>query len=347
MKNRRSFYIMLSLLGVAVVILILALRSCRSEPQLSEDRAPKVAQSITSSEGINDPEASPTKSSADSRAQMDKVVGKTFLEAFTTPILFFGKVVDETGKPVSRASVKLMAADKPWGESSVYNQESDDQGLFSLTGARGAGLAIDISKAGFYSTAAARGRFVYGGIRGTGDPVNPTSDKPAIFVLRKMGETEPLFASDRDVVAPKNGQPVEISLRTGRAVSKGEGDIAVECWTNNEGLDPNKNEHYDWRMRLTVPNGGLIERVGEFSFIAPESGYRSNEEISMSKDVDNWRSSFQREYFIKTGGGSFARMNFQMTAGGGHFVTIKALFNPKSGSRNLEFDPAKVITPPR
>jgi hypothetical protein len=283
--------------------------------------------------------------SPESRTQLDAAAGKAFLEVFTTPISFYGQVVNEAGEAIPGASIKLMVADKPWGKSSVYEQLSDDQGRFSLTGARGAGVAIDISKPGYYSTARSKGRFVYGGVRSRSDPVNPTAQSPAIFVLRKMGETEPLLAVDRDVIVPKNGQPVEISLCTGRATGAGRGDIVMECWTDNAGLDPNKNQPYDWRIRLSVPGGGLVERVGEFNFVAPELGYQPALEVNMSKSAEKWKSTTQGEYFIKTREGTFARLSFTMTTGGGHFVTIKSYYNPKTGSRNLEFDPAKVITP--
>jgi len=270
---------------------------------------------------------------------------KKVMDAYSAPITFDGKVVDESGAPVGGASIKMMANDKPLANSSVYQKTSDSQGLFSLHGAKGAALSISVSKAGYYSTAATKGRFVYGGVRGDDDPINPTTSNPSIFILRKRGEAEPLFAVDRDVVVPKNGQPIEISLRTGRTVRAGQGDMVVECWTSNEGIDPNQNERFDWRMRLTIPNGGLTERDGEFAFIAPEAGYRPSEEIDMPKDAETWKSAFQQEYFLKTGTGSFARINLRLSAGGGHFVTVRAHLNPTPGSRNLEFDPAKAIEP--
>lgn len=270
---------------------------------------------------------------------------KRVMDAYLAPITFYGKVVDEIGAPIAGAAVKMMANNKPLENSAIYQQVSDHAGLFSLHGARGAALSVNVSKDGYYSTAASKGHFVYGGVRGGDEPANPTASNPASFVLRKMGETVPLLAADRDVVVPKDGRPVEISLRTGRAVPTGQGDIVVECWTNNEGIDPNKNERFDWRMRLTVPNGGLIERSGEFTFVAPEVGYRPGEDINMPKDAENWRSTFQREYFVKTRSSSFARINFRITAAGEHFVTIKSHLNPTPGSRNLEFDPAKIIAP--
>jgi hypothetical protein len=268
---------------------------------------------------------------------------KRVMEAYSAPIAFYGKVVDESGSPVAGAAIKMMVNDKPLANSSVYQHTSDIQGFFFLHGAKGAALSISVSKVGYYSTAASKGRFVYGGVRGGDEPPNPAKNNPAIFVLREMGETVPLIAVDRDVVIPKDGRPVEISLRAGRAVPGGQGDIVVECWTNNEGIDPNQNERFDWRMRLTVPNGGLVERRGEFAFVAPETGYRPSEEMTMPKNAETWRSTFQRDYFLKTRSGSFARINVRMTATGGHFINIKAHLNPTPGSRNLEFDPAKAI----
>ena len=268
---------------------------------------------------------------------------KLVLEAYSAPITFYGKVVDESGAPVVGASIKMMANDRPLANSSVYQHTSDNQGFFSLNGAKGAALSISVSKVGYYSTASSKGRFVYGGVRGGDEPANPSTSYPAIFVLREMGETVPLIAVDRDVVVPKDGRPVEISLSTGRAVPTGQGDIVIECWTNNEGIDPNRNERFDWRMRLIIPNGGLIERDGEFAFVAPEAGYRPSEEVNMPKNAETWRSTIQREYFVKARSGSFARINVRMSAGGGHFVTVRAHLNPTPGSRNLEFDPAKAI----
>ena len=287
---------------------------------------------------VNPAVASETETPAPSTVQ--KVI-----DAYTSPIFFYGLVVDQNGVPVEGANIRIDVVDSLFGKPSKVDKVSGSDGKFELIGARGSSASVWVLKHGYYSIKPANNRFVYGGVRGDGDPSNPTAQSPAVFILRKMGETEPLVAVDRDVITPKSGQPVEISLRTGRAVGAGRGDIIVECWTNNEGLDPNKNEPYDWRMRLSVPGGGLFERVGEFNFVAPESGYQPALEVNISKSAEKWKGTTQGEYFIKTREGTFARLNFTMYTGGGHFVTIKSFLNPKVSSRNLEFDPAKVIKP--
>ena len=62
----------------------------------------------------------------------------------------------------------------------------------------------------------------------------------------------------------------------------------------------------------------------------------------MPKSAEKWKSATQGEYFIKTHEGTFARLNFTTTTGGGHFVTIKSYYNPKTGSKNSEFNSAKA-----
>jgi len=42
----------------------------------------------------------------------------------------------------------------------------------------------------------------------------------------------------------------------------------VEAWTNNQGVAPNSNQLYDWRFRVSVPGGGLVDRIDQFGFEA-------------------------------------------------------------------------------
>jgi hypothetical protein len=120
----------------------------------------------------------------------------------------------------------------------------------------------------------------------------------------------------------------------------------LECWTQNEGLDTNLAQPYDWRFRLTVPGGGVVERTGEFAFEAPKEGYREVVEFAMPKDVERWKQDFRNEYFVKLRNGRYARMKFRITSGGAHFATVSSYLNPTPGSRNLEYDPAKTVPKP-
>jgi len=59
---------------------------------------------------------------------------------------------------------------------------------------------------------------------------------------------------------------------------------------------------------------------------------------------NGWYNHTKRNYFLKLGSGNYARINFEMIAGGDHFFKLESLLNP-SRSRNLEYDPTKAIRP--
>ena len=264
------------------------------------------------------------------------------LTVFKASIDFYGKVQDQYGYPVPGAKVHYSAADQYFGDSSKYEGTSDASGGFSITGIKGAGLFVDVFKDGYDGIDKRSG-----GSFGYGMPSErrpPTRDNPAIFILRKKTEAEPLIAVDRDVVIPKDGTPVEVNLKTGKAVPKGQGDLKIECWADDQHTDARRR--YEWHFRLSIPAGGLIERQNaDFDFEAPTDGYQSIEEFKMPQSTERWRDSFEKQYFTKLGDGTYARMRFRITTGGDHFASITSYLNPKPGSRNLEFDSKKVIKP--
>jgi len=263
-----------------------------------------------------------------------------------TPISFWGKVVDERGNPVATAEVKFGANDNPnpMGKGSDHRTTTDANGSFSITGIRGVTLYVEVSKEGYYRAREVEGKrgsfdsFRYAGPRATDEPAPPSSESPAIFVLRKKGDAAELIrVTERPVKVPKNGAPVEIALESGQAVPAGQGDLRIECWTEDQKKDAQGN--YPWRCRVSVPGGGLVKREGEYDFEAPADGYQPHDDIAPPEE--RWSAKAERQYFVKMADGHFARVNVRMRTGGEHFAVIESYFNPKPGSRNLEYDPRK------
>lgn len=306
MKTRRRFWITL----VIIAGVMLLWRFLWQRPHGETIDGPQFQQTPQASIDQQKP-ASAANLGIEKRAEITtndpRVV--SMLAAYATPIAFYGKVVDEAGNPVPDAKIKLGTTDNPAGDGSYHYQTSDHAGFFELHGARGLGVAIWVSKDGYYTTEGSRGRnFVYGGVRGVHDPVNPTPDNPAIFVLKKMGEAAHLaYVPRKSIKVPKDGTPIEIDLSTGRVTTSGMGHLRVEVWTANQGMDPNNSQPYDWKARVSISGGGLVERVGEYAFEAPETGYAPAFETGMQKNAGNWRDGFQREFFAKLGNGQFAR----------------------------------------
>ncbi len=261
---------------------------------------------------------------------------------FNAPIAFYGKVVDQNGDPVPDANVRYTAVDKfvePWGAD--YADRSDDKGLFRITGIKGAALYVEVSKRGYYQIEDS-GYFIGYGIPNERKRPSPTD--PAIFVLRKMGVAEPLKVfSSGGIRIPKDGKPVEISLTQGH-VKSGKGDVLIEVWTQDQQKD--EKRRYPWKLRISVPDGGLIQRKDEFIFMAPVDGYEPSVEVSASPADDHWQRDFDGQFFVKLKDGTFARLALLLVTGGDHFVMIESFLNPKPGSRNLEYDPNQSAPTP-
>lgn len=275
-----------------------------------------------------------------------KVPQTRFILDFLTPIPFYGKVVDERGTPIPNASVELSFCSNPGpGEGHTKTKcVTDSNGDFSAWG-HGLGVTVGVSKDGYYRLPKSDGNFSYVEDAGATDwHAGPWAR--AIFVLRKRGQAEQLIHFAKAVHMWKDGSPVELDLSTGKVVALGHGDLRVETWTHDEGIQRNSNQHYDWRCRISAPGGGLIPRVGEFDFQAPLDGYSAFDEIDMPASLgSNWRERAAREYFVKLSGGRSARIEFEMVAGTPdyHLFMLNSYLNANPASRNLEYDPKTVI----
>jgi hypothetical protein len=104
-----------------------------------------------------------------------------------------------------------------------------------------------------------------------------------------------------------------------------------------------QNQHYNWHCRISVPQGGLVERKGQFDFQAPADGYKPSDDIVMLQTAEKWQPQAKRTYFIQLPGGKYGRLTFYMIAQGDQFFEIESYLNPTPGSRNLEFDPNKAV----
>ena len=264
-----------------------------------------------------------------------------------TPITFYGKVVDEANSAVNDATVALSAADHPFAGGTKYERITDEQGLFSITGIHGAALQVSVSKKGYYLLPESWGNFGYAARTQNELPPHTNPKDPAIFKLRKMGQTEPLIVFDKNVCLRRDGTPMQMDLHTGKITQANTGDIQVQAWTHDKDNPANLNGPYDWRCRVSVPGGGLLIRSGgQFNFEAPSDGYKNEDIIDMPTMTPNWRDQVSQEYFLKLQSGQHALINFTIHAGGDHFFSITSYLNPTPGSRNLEYDPAKTVPNP-
>lgn len=265
------------------------------------------------------------------------------MSAVAKPIHFTGLVIDETGKPIEGATVQYSAnnrLDIVDGGGSRGETISGIDGRFTIND-RGLGIYVTVSKAGYYqvaesddSRASARSFSNQERLGKSAYPI-PSADNPAVFILRKMGHALLLVElTRRSVLVAKDGTPTEISLTTGENTTKGAGDLRVEAWTNDQAS--NASGRYDWRCRITIPGGGIVERHGRFDFEAPLEGYAQTVELGATVDQPNWRGDEERQFFVHLADNRHARIKFRMMARGEHFFVIESVLNPEPGNRNLE-----------
>jgi hypothetical protein len=112
-----------------------------------------------------------------------------------------------------------------------------------------------------------------------------------------------------------------------RGVTRAEvlGQLQIQGWT---GLRSDTN-NYDWRVQLTLPNGGIVESTNYFDFVAPEAGYTD----TLTFDIGNGES-LNKTFFLDLPAG-YIRFKLLVIMGKDMFVTADYYFNP-DGSRNLE-----------
>jgi hypothetical protein len=230
--------------------------------------------------------------------------------------------------------------DKFDARGTSYQKTSDANGLFSISGIRGAVLTVGVWKDGYQVIDdQSTGAFAYGTPPDSTRRFPPTVENPAIFVLHKMGRTEPLIkSSSGQVDIPKNGEIVRVDFRTGRSTA---GALQIQSW-----IGDTHARKYDWSYRLSIPRGGLIERADPFDCEAPADGYQSSSDTIMMASSDIWSSSHSRSYFAQFPDGTYARFLIKFYPGSRNFVVLESYLNPTPGHRNLEFDPAKEVRQP-
>lgn len=263
-----------------------------------------------------------------------------------TPISFFGRVIDEQGRPVPRANVEISFTDHVWEGNTNLTQIADDDGSFHVSG-HGLGIGVGVSKSGYQRTEHSDRVFAYS--KATGETnVHTQAADPAIFILRKMADAAPLFTFEHDFPIIPDGRPFRIGLTQAQIGPHAGETVHVQVWSDRSVAGSNSGKkRYAWRSLISVENGGLTRRSDELTFEAPAGGYSQSDEMDMPPGINGWRSQLSRQDFVQFASGTYARVQLTISTGSQNpFVTVKSYLNPTPGDRNLEFDPAKQIKVP-
>jgi hypothetical protein len=245
------------------------------------------------------------------------------------PIKFYGKVIDQNNEPVSGA--KLRYGWNSVGGSNERFDQSDERGMFSLTGVQGKFLSVKVEKTGYHSAGSPAGQgFEYAAFFEP-DYHEPDINNPVIFRLIKKQEAEPLVRKEQEMRLPQIGSVATVKLDQSTS-------LEIKLVANE--INPDQ----PWSVQLTANGGSLQATTVEFPVEAPTDGYQSMLTIDRkSPKAPNWKSLYEGgTFFVKTVQG-YAKMEIKMLAGDNR-VFVTSYLNPTPGSRNLEYDPSKVVS---
>ena len=270
------------------------------------------------------------------QVEQDRQAIKNNALLWRRPILYYGKVLDESNQPIVGVQV-------PFNTSSVnelLTQEkydagtavTDARGIFKIDGVRGIGMVFQLSHSNYYPNPKNITDFDFRDYPQRGNLPN-TEENALIFYMHSKGHPVPLVHRRGGADVPVNTGQAIVNLY-GEQDGQMIGSLQIQAWG-----DTPKNwspTPYDWNVQITLPNGGFVESTNQFDFVAPDTGYQPTIKIKMDKDQPGWSDTVVKTYFVKLASG-YLRMGIRMRAKTPLYVSLDYYYNP-DGSTDLESD---------
>lgn len=311
-----------------------------AESQASNEELAKAGSSASQQDPDSDPAASANSTdneaakpkAKDAASELKEIFEKAkldHLEKSVRPISFYGIVIDQKGTPVESAVASFSAYQLP-----TDHALSDATGRFSLTGASGKYLFVRVSKEGFLNSRSNLVSFDY-----APDPPSylPFADSanPVVFRLYRRGLGVDLVTSQYGVnkhlgvSAPADGQPVRVDFFTRKLGESGQLEVIKTTPTR----DGNRGAK-EWRLRLSLPDGGFVAHNDEFPFEAPTMDYQPTLEFHFIPGDPNWTDTVKGDFYIAFGNPRrYGRIRIGTAMYQG--IRLEYAINP-DGSRYLE-----------
>ena len=260
-----------------------------------------------------------------------------YSEMWRTPIVFFGRVLDEQELPVSGAKIEystntidVTLTQEGHIQATVY---SDAKGLFEISGIRSRDVGFQVTHPDYYSSGKNRTVVSYAGDRDRNIPETP--NKAWVFRMYKKRNPVKLVNSSAGGHAQMDGSALIIKLDKYSQIRAEGKSSKPKVWDGKP---------FDWEVRLSVPNGEIMECTDEVTFNAPADGYKPEFRILMSKDDKNWKTDIERSFYIKSGN-VFGKVNAFVSTYHDLYLSVHYTINPE-GSMNLESGNGSRITGP-
>jgi hypothetical protein len=336
--SRKNFF--LGSLIIIILISIWLLRKPGIVSPLQESQAGVQTNVLAESKTTNAPVLVPDATMSangfqaiQTRAEQAKQDDERLITLAQSPLIYYGKVVDESNQPIANVQVSYTANAVDESRQEVFNKgtvTSDERGLFKIDGINGIGLMLQISHPNYYPYPENSTGFDKRSIPRIGY-FSDSEEKAELFRMHSKGHPVPLIFRSGGFHAPNDGSIANFPLR-GNTRAEILGQLQIQGWN---GLRSDTNS-YDWKVQLTMPEGGIVESTNYFDFVAPETGYSQNLDFQVSGS-----EMARKQYFLKLPSG-YIRFKLEIIMGKDMFVSGDYYYNP-DGSRNLE--PSQEIKP--
>ena len=264
-------------------------------------------------------------------------------------IVFYGRAIDQYGEPVADAEVhaSVIVYTPTKGGVEKYQTKTNLEGKFQFSGFSGESMGVAVLKSG-YEQRPNSGGGIFSLMYPEEKRYKPDPKNPQIIPMWKLKGPEPMVKGGWAPIIPYNETPHFFDLVKGKAVDLG-GDLKITMERPPLAPNASRSKGFDWKAKVEILNGGLLEQNDPFPYLAPQNGYQPSFDVDMLAGTTNWTESVNKTFYVKLQGGKmYGRMRVQ----------LNAFFNPPtqcqfeywlnpSGSRNLEYDPNKRITPER
>ena len=262
---------------------------------------------------------------------------RAFSKANNGPIEFYGRVLDQDGRPLEGVTVPYEVGSIPfipipWGPDNVSKGSTvtDHAGSFSVRGKRGCYLGIDfMSKAGFREPGYRNAGFRYE--PGSAASHHPDPAKPVEFTLIRddLPRAERVYGKQLSFVWNAG----QVTVYCGPEV----GSLVLAPIRN--GINrANTLQSFDWSVDVSATGFGMALLSDETAKVAPTDGYQPGHKYDYPRDAKNWQSRVERKYAIRKADGTYGLMELLIFGDGddkGVCGSVTIYLN-KSGARNID-----------
>lgn len=254
---------------------------------------------------------------------------------YNARIEFYGRVIDQEGKPLKGAKVsyKIQMAGDLQPQFGLRRRDQGavntrDDGTFEILKKKG--MNLDISAIELDGYREAQGGTRRGYSYGSGSVQHaPDPSRPVEFLLIDTNVPKPLAKSFK-LAFEWDAKPVSVAVE--------DSDVVI-VFVPKRNRAPNQIGTFDWSLDLSVTQGEILRMPKDAPLIAPLDGYQKILNYGSLASDPKWSDGFGQESLVfRTQDGKYGRIELDLyvdreidsTAA---YVTVH--LNP-SGGRNLE-----------